>query len=95
MGENACVIEIYNKLEAGSRPGRYYCKVVAGLSNLGLSSFLAGDRITFERTRVLYDIPLNGPGRNKALRKVRERMADDGIKLRLLEHHVLEASEKS
>ena len=62
---NACMMEIYKN---GS--GSHHCKVT-----LGVSKFLGGSTThEFQPGVGLYDFPLNGPGKGKAIKKVRQRL---------------------
>ena len=77
----ACILEIY---QDSKRFNRWYCRVIGGRSG-------PDDHYNtiFVKEGVLYDIPLNGHGRNKALHKVKDRLRDDG-----LDYIVLDADSK-
>ncbi|MEK6895175.1 MAG: hypothetical protein AABX48_01510 [Nanoarchaeota archaeon] len=77
MGQyNACIFEIYQKPEDYYR---YFCKVTAGKFG-----FINTDTPIFESMKDIYDIPLSGPGKNKALKKIRERLRDDSLELSII-----------
>ena len=73
---NAYTFEIYQKTEEWNK---YFCKVTAG--KFGFTGIATP---VFQPMEDLYDIPLNGLGRNKALKKINERIRSDGLDLMLI-----------
>lgn len=75
---NACILEIYQNPQ---QYNRYFCRVTAGQRGFaGIATFV------FQPMKVIYDLPLNGPGRNKAESKVRARLKADGLDLIVLKN---------
>ncbi|MDO8467556.1 MAG: hypothetical protein Q7S56_01240 [Nanoarchaeota archaeon] len=72
---NTCIFKIYQKPEDYYR---YFCKVTAGKLNT------TGKAPVFEPIKDIYDIPLSGPGRNKALKKIREKLKDDSLEISII-----------
>ena len=58
----ACILEIYQDAQ---RYNQYFCKVELG--NIGFSTHSVG----FIKGDLTFEVGLNGPGRNKAMKKVR------------------------
>jgi len=75
---NACTFELYQRTDPYPR---YFCKVIGG--EFGWAKQVVP---VFKPIKDLYDIPLNGSGKNKALKKVEERLKSDGLDLILLEN---------
>lgn len=84
MDENACVIEIYR---LSNRSKKYSCRVIAGAVSEVYSSLYVTDDVVsdFHPTRLLYDLPIDSPAKKDARRAVKKKMAEDRLKLRILE----------
>ena len=68
----ACVFEIYQNSE---KFNRHYCRVTGGeFGWIGASA-----TPVIKLTKELYNIPLNGPGKGKARKKVEARLRSDGL----------------
>jgi hypothetical protein len=76
---DACRLEIYQNPQQFNR---YYCKVI-----VGEAGFVDGATFVFKPQRTLYNIPLNGPGRNKAEKKIRAKLISEGLDLMILKEN--------
>ena len=68
-----CVYEIYPNPD---KFNRHYCRVTAG-SLVGYSGMKATKIIQLEKE--VYNFPLNGPGKGKAVKKIQSKLKYDGL----------------
>lgn len=77
----ACIFDVY---EFGFNS--YRCKVTQG--NLVCVKFDSSHEECFQQVRDIYDFPVNGPSKKKALKRIKARMKVDGLELKIIEEEI-------